>query len=144
MVFRNSEKLMNIRLASTKAIKQDSVFRQIDLGSNQFMRPGTLHVPTMAHDIKTLLVSRATNEYHLALRSLRVIQLPVLRNQPAYRRRHQSFIVFFIHCLNVKLRLPLNGTQIFKMKTLPNTSFPSTIETFNGRLKARFFRWCER
>ena len=143
MVLCGSEKLMNIRLASTNAIKQDSVFRQVDLGSNKFVCSGTLHMPTMSHNIKALLVGRATNENHLALRSLRVIQLPVLRHPPTCRRCLESFVVFFIDGLDIKSRLPLNRTKIFKTKSLPNTPLPSTIETFNRRLKTGFFRRCK-
>ena len=126
MVFCGSEKLMNIRLSSTNTIKQDSVFRQVDICSNEFVCSGTFHMPTMSHDIKALLVGRATNENHLALRSLRVIQLPVLRHLPTCRRYLKSFVIFFIDSLDIKSRLPLNRTQIFKMKSLPNTPFPST------------------
>ena len=37
MIFRSSEKLMNIRLTAAKAVKLNPVFRQIDLRSNQFV-----------------------------------------------------------------------------------------------------------
>jgi hypothetical protein len=168
MVFCGSEKFMNIRLSSTNAIKQDSVFRQVDFCSNEFVRPGTLHMPTMSHDIKALLVGRATNENHFALRLLRVIQLPILRHLPTCRRCLESFAVFFIGSLDIKSRLPLNRTQILKIKSLPNTPLPSTgycvchkrqacslnhvgsvitgivaSKAFNRRLKTCFFRWCK-
>ena len=138
MVLCGSEKLMDIRLASAKTVKQNTVFRQVDLCTNQFVRAGTFHVPTMAHNIEKLIVSCATDENHLALRSLRVIQLPIFWNQPTRWRCFKPFSIFFIDRLDIKLRLLLYCTQIIKLKSLPNTPFPSTIVTFDRCLKACF------
>jgi len=87
MVFCGSEKFMNIPALVDECDKTVSCFSSGRPPLERVCEAGSLHMPTMSHDVKALLVGRTMNENHLALRSLRVvIQLPVLRHLPTCRR----------------------------------------------------------
>jgi len=140
MVFCNGNQFMDSGFASSNSIKRNVVFRQIDLRANQFVSTSTLYPPPVSHRFHVLRIRRSANENHLALRLPRIIQRPVLRNLPTSRRGFMAIPIFVAHRFDVHDRLALNVAQVFKTKTFPYATFPSSVVVFNRRLEAGFSR----
>ena len=68
MVFCNGNQLMDARFASSNTIERNFVFRQIDLGANQFVSTCPLHQPPVSHRFHILVIRCSTNENDLAFR----------------------------------------------------------------------------
>src|SRR5215469_4845909 len=84
---------------------------------------------------------RSTNEYHLALRLLLIVQFPIIGKLPSCWCYISTTCIFLHYRLHILLRLLEYGTKILKMESLPDSTLPSTIVTFNRCLKACFSWW---
>ena len=140
MIFGDTQKLVNARIASTKTKERNLVLRQVDLRSDQAVRPRTIQRPAVAHRLDTLSVRRTTNANHLPLRLCLIIQFPIVRKFPSVRCSVRSHGVLRSHRLDEFRRLTFNGTEIFKVKPFPNAAFPTSVVIFNRRLETCFSR----
>lgn len=140
MIFGDTQKLVNARIASTKTKERNLVLRQVDLRPDQAVRPRTIQRPAVAHRLDTLSVRRVANENHLPLRPRRVVQRPAFRNHPTPSRHFVTLPFLLANRLDILRRLLLYAAKILKVFPKPNAAFPASIVTFNRRLETCFSR----
>src|SRR5215469_2109829 len=94
----------------------------------------------MSHHLNLPLFVCSANENHFALRMFLIVQLPITWKFPACGCCITPACIFCSCCFYILRRLLLYSTKIHKMKSLPDTTLPSSVVIFYRCLEARLVR----
>jgi hypothetical protein len=135
-IFDRAKKRLPCRFSSSQRIEANEPRVQVNLSSDQTMRPVVIHrkaVPQKAN--LSLLVSPA-QEDNVAVRACLEVQLPAIGKRVSCRSLLDASSESVAVGSHVPGRLCLHGRHRVIMKALPDFSLPAGIVAFDCRLKA--------
>lgn len=142
MVFNRLEQRLITWVASSKGVELDVPFAQVDLRTNQSVRPrlADLERPSEQGNASTVRCSSDEDDHAIWIL---VVGLPTIRDFPSSRRAFDPRRGPLSHGANVFVRLRSQVLPRAEMEPVPYLALPSSVVTFDRRLKARFARRCE-
>ncbi len=137
-IFLGSQKRLMRGIFSSERVDGNQSRIQIDLGSNQSMRPVLIHKQAMAQNAYPALLACAAQKDDTAVRMSLKIESPRSGKRPACGCPLYAAAQMTAVGRNVSSRLNLQGSQRLVMKSLPDFCLLAGIEALDGSLKAGF------
>lgn len=137
-IFDRAKKWLPCRFSSSQRIEANEARVQVDLSSDQTMRPVSIHRKAMPQKTNLSLLVSPAQENNVAVRACLEIQLPAIgKRLPCWSLLDAASESVVIGSY-VPGRLCLHRRERVVMKALPDFSLPAGIVAFDGRLKAGF------
>jgi len=135
-IFDRAKKRLPCRFSSSQRIEANEPRVQIDLSSDQTMRPVFIHRKAMPQKTNLSLLVSPAQEDNVAVRACLEVQLPAIGKRVSCRSLLDASSKSVAVGSHVPGRLCLHGRQRVIMKALPDFSLLAGIVAFDCRLKA--------
>jgi len=138
LIFDRAKKWLRCRFSSSQRIEVNGPRVQVDLSSDQTMRPVFVHRKAMPQETNPSLLISPAQENNVAVRACLEVQLPAIGKRLSCWSLLDATSESVAVSSHVPGRLCLHGRQRVIMKALPDFSLPAGVVAFDCRLKAGF------
>src|SRR5438132_4106738 len=127
---------LELWIATTQGIKANSLLREVDVATDQSVRPVLVNGVTAAEKIDSTVLIAAPNEDQRPAQWISGIPGEVCGDSASCRTQFTTMCCFDAMGFYVVCRDATQGGDTRAVVTLPNLALPQAIETFDGILQA--------